>query len=174
MFKGMRALLAAGVVALAAVGSFGFGYEGRFDGIAEMISGSVAEGDASALKIQRFIEKESGGLYDDLNTLSKVAKEAAKSGVISEEYLWELFGEMTFDGTDEMAETFADFGNFIISHPQFIRKHAAYIAKSAKGLLKYTDYVESEDNTLSKAAKFYAVYFKLASIMRNLMNKFAG
>lgn len=162
-----RGLLVAGLVVGAGATAFGLGFGGSFDDIAGLISGEVAGGDPSAVKIQKFIEKDSDRLSKDFITFSKVAKEAEKNGyaVISLDNLTIEFNDMVSRSGDFGAAAVARLADVLASEPdprkvaRLYKKQLLYIAKQAKFITKYEDALAGGD--LAKAAVYYAAVQKL-------------
>ncbi len=160
------ALAATALLLVGTTGS-GAGFNGTFDGLASQIAGAVAAGNASAVKINNFIQKTSTTRSGDFGTLSKVAKEAAKSGftVVPEQDLADLFNNMVtetslfgFSALQRIAEAAnADPQNAV----KILKKQALYLAKEGKALQKYQSAWLSEDPDLSKAARYFAAVAKL-------------
>lgn len=160
-------VVAAAALLLAGTAGNGAGFNGSFDGLADSISGLVAEGDPSAVKINNFIQQTSTTRSKDFGTLSKVAKEAAKSGftVVSEEDLSLLLNTMVADteafGLSALQRVLEAAAGDPLHAARILKKNALYLAKKDKAFLKYQSQLTSEDPDLSKAARFYAAVAKL-------------
>ena len=171
MLKFTRSLLVAGAILAAGAGAFAYGYNGSLDGVAADIATAVAANDASALKMQNWLDKESTKLSKDFVTFSKIAATAKKTGyaAITEEQLSTEFSGMVLTsaqfGAAAIQRMAADAG----SDPKKIKKQLITIAKEAKFLVKYSkvwgDTADPNKVNLAKAAIAYSQIQKLYEVI---------
>ena len=179
-----KSLLAAGLLVTAAFAVVSYGTDGSLTAVDGALAGAVGTGNASAIKMQGFVRKESKALSQDFVTFSKVVKEAEKGNyeVLSETFLADHFATMAETSALYGAAAFTNLSNAAGGDPKKIVKifkaNAKYIVKQSKILGKYNEVwgnpTDMNKVDLAKASLYYAQVQKLYEIINSLALKYGG
>lgn len=177
-----KGLLAAGLLIVAGVTAFAYGTDGSLDAVDAALAESVAAGNASAIKMQGFVRKDSNSLSQDFVTFSKVAREAEKGNysVLSQQFLADHFAGMVSQSALYGVGAFQNLVNAANSNPTklvaILKANAKYLAKEGKTLAKYNavwgNPTDESKVDLDKAAIYYSQTQKLYELINKIASKY--